>query len=61
MGTIRTAIACFAASILVTTAGRLWYATSAAYGESALDASILVAGVLWLLGAYYGYGAVRHR
>jgi hypothetical protein len=61
MDTIRTVVVCFAVSILVTAVGRLWYATSAAYGGVALDASILVAGVLWLLGASYGYHAVRHR
>jgi len=61
MGTIRTALGCFAASILVSLLSRTWYAAAFAYGEAAFYAGLLLGGVLWLLGAYFGYEAVRRR
>ncbi|AZH26811.1 hypothetical protein [Haloplanus aerogenes] len=61
MNTIRIAITCFAVSILVSLVSRAWYSASFAYGEAAFYGGLLVGGVLWLVGAYYGYRAVRRR
>lgn len=61
MDTLRTAIACFAVGILVTVVSRAWYASARPYGDEALYGGLLLGGVLWALGAYYGYRAVRRR
>jgi len=61
MDTLRTAIACFAAGIVVSVGSRAWYASARPYGDAALYGGLLLGSGLWMLGAYYGYRAVRRR
>jgi hypothetical protein len=61
MDATRTAIACFAASVLVSLLSRAWYVASFAYGAPAFYGGLALGGSLWVLGAYYGSRAVRHR
>jgi hypothetical protein len=58
MNTTRASIALFAAGIVVSVGSRAWAASPLGTAE-ALYGGILFSGVLWLLGAYLGYRAIR--
>lgn len=59
MDATRRSILSFAAGILVTVVARSWAVVSLPHEGVVLYAGVLVGAILWVLGAYSGYVAVR--
>ena len=59
MNTIQVSIVLFAAAIVVSIGSRAWYLRSLGDGTAMVYVGLLLGGLLWLLGAYYGYRAIR--
>jgi hypothetical protein len=55
----RIGIGSFAAGVAVSVATRVWAATALPHGERVFYGGLLVASLAWLVGAYYGYRAIR--
>jgi hypothetical protein len=55
----RLGIGAFAAGIAVSVATRLWATTGLPYGEFVFFGGLILATLAWLLGAFYGYRAIR--
>jgi hypothetical protein len=55
----RIAIGSFATGIAVSVVTRLWSTTTLPYGERVFFGGLVLASLAWLLGAYYGYRAIR--
>jgi hypothetical protein len=56
---VRRSIRSFAAGIVVSLGSRLWFSASLPSAETVFDGGLILAGLAWLLGAYYGYRATR--
>jgi hypothetical protein len=59
MTSTRIAIGSFAAGIAVSVATRVWATTALPYDERVFFGGLALASLAWLVGAYYGYRAIR--
>jgi hypothetical protein len=61
MSPTRTSIRSFAVGIVLSIVARLWVTSSLPYGERVFVGGTVFAGLAWVVGAYYGYRAIRNE